>query len=44
MDHLIGKDPHRIDYRHIIYSLVRKPGAFRRYVFRANNPAVACRT
>jgi hypothetical protein len=34
MDRLIGKDPHRIDYRHIIHSLVRKPGAFRRYVFR----------
>ena len=25
---------HRIDYRHIIHALVRKPGAFRRYVFR----------
>jgi hypothetical protein len=34
MDRLIGKDPNRIDYRHIIHSLVRKPGAFRRYVFR----------
>src|SRR6201999_1401305 len=29
-----GKDPHKIDYRHIIHTLVRKPGAFRRYVFR----------
>ena len=34
MDRLIGSDPHRIDYRHIIHTLVRKPGAFRRYVFR----------
>jgi hypothetical protein len=31
---LIGRDTHRIDYRHIIHTLVRKPGAFRRYVFR----------
>jgi hypothetical protein len=34
MERLIGRDPHRVDYRHIIHSLVRKPGAFRRYVFR----------
>lgn len=34
MDRLIGSDKHRIDYRHIIHALVRKPGAFRRYVFR----------
>jgi transposase len=34
MERLIGSEPHRIDYRHIIHSLVRKPGAFRRYVFR----------
>lgn len=27
-------DKERIDYRHIIHSLVRKPGAFRRYRFR----------
>lgn len=25
---------HRIDYRHVIWSLVRKPGAFARYAFR----------
>ena len=25
---------HRIDYRHIIWSLVRKPGAFARYRYR----------
>jgi len=34
MERLIGREPHRIDYRHIIHTLVRKPGAFRRYVFR----------
>lgn len=34
MERLVGRDPHRIDYRHIIHTLVRKPGAFRRYVFR----------
>lgn len=34
MERLIGSDKHRIDYRHIIHALVRKPGAFRRYVFR----------
>jgi transposase len=34
MERLVGCDAHRIDYRHIIHALVRKPGAFRRYVFR----------
>jgi transposase len=34
MERLVGRDVHRIDYRHIIHTLVRKPGAFRRYVFR----------
>ena len=34
MERLVGHDAHRIDYRHIIHTLVRKPGAFRRYVFR----------
>jgi transposase len=29
-----GRNGHRIDYRHIIGSLVRKPGAFARYRFR----------
>jgi len=33
-DRLRGRDLHRIDYRHIIWSLVRKPGAFARYVYR----------
>ena len=34
MERRVGRDAHRIDYRHIIHALVRKPGAFRRYVFR----------
>lgn len=29
-----GQDKHHIDYRHIISWLVRKPGAFARYVYR----------
>jgi hypothetical protein len=29
-----GKTAVRIDYRHVIWSLVRKPGAFARYVYR----------
>ena len=29
-----GRHPLRIDYRHVIWSLVRKPGAFARYVYR----------
>lgn len=32
-DRLRGKNA-RIDYRHVIWSLVRKPGAFARYVYR----------
>jgi hypothetical protein len=31
---LRGQDQHHIDYRHIIGWLVRKPGAFARYVYR----------
>ena len=34
MPRLRGEDKHRIDYRHIIEWLVRKPGAFARYVYR----------
>ncbi|MGH8206885.1 MAG: IS21 family transposase, partial [Steroidobacteraceae bacterium] len=34
MERLVGRGASRIDYRHIIHTLVRKPGAFRRYVFR----------
>jgi hypothetical protein len=31
----LGKDePYRIDYRHLIHSLVKKPGAFARYMYR----------
>lgn len=33
-DRLLGKKGHRIDYRHVIWSLVRKPGAFARYRYR----------
>lgn len=29
-----GDQPYRIDYRHVIWSLVRKPGAFARYRYR----------
>jgi hypothetical protein len=29
-----GNHRHRIDYRHVVWSLVRKPGAFARYVYR----------
>ena len=34
MPRLHGESQHRIDYRHVIWSLVRKPGAFARYRFR----------
>lgn len=34
MPRLRGREPYRIDYRHVIWSLVRKPGAFARYRFR----------
>lgn len=34
MARLQGEGGHRIDYRHIIWSLVRKPGAFPRYRYR----------
>jgi hypothetical protein len=34
MPRLRGGENHRIDYRHVIWSLVRKPGAFARYRFR----------
>jgi hypothetical protein len=34
MPRLRGDAEHRIDYRHIIWSLVRKPGAFARYRYR----------
>jgi len=31
---LVGKHQHRIDYHHVIWSLVRKPGAFAAYQYR----------
>lgn len=34
MDRLRGESNARIDYRHVIFSLVRKPGAFLRYRYR----------
>lgn len=34
MERLIGRNGHRIDYRHVIWSLVKKPGAFARYRYR----------
>lgn len=34
MPRLRGEQQHRIDYRHVIWSLVRKPGAFARYRYR----------
>ena len=33
-ERLPGRNQRRIDYRHVIWSLVRKPGAFARYVYR----------
>jgi hypothetical protein len=33
-ERLLGRNVHRIDYRHVIWSLVRKPGGFARYVYR----------
>jgi hypothetical protein len=33
-DRLPGRNQRRIDYRHVIWSLLRKPGGFARYVYR----------
>ncbi|MGH9884191.1 MAG: Mu transposase domain-containing protein, partial [bacterium] len=33
-ERLRGRNLRRIDYRHVIWSLVQKPGAFARYVYR----------
>jgi transposase InsO family protein len=33
-ERLLGRNRHRIDYRHVIWSLIRKPGGFARYVYR----------
>ncbi len=34
VERLTGRHGHRIDYRHFIWSLVQKPGAFERYRYR----------
>jgi len=34
MERLRGQERHRIQYRHVVHSLVRKPGAFRGYRYR----------
>ena len=34
VERLLGSNGHRINYRHIIWSLVKKPGAFARYRYR----------
>lgn len=34
IERLLGEGKHRIDYRHVIWSLVKKPGAFARYRYR----------
>lgn len=36
MPRLLGKNNHHIDYRHIIDSLLRKPGAFARFRYRSD--------
>jgi hypothetical protein len=33
-ERLLGHGSHRVDYRHVIWSLIRKPAAFSRYVYR----------
>jgi hypothetical protein len=33
-ERLVGHGLHRIDYRHVIWSLMRKPAAFARYIYR----------
>jgi hypothetical protein len=34
IERVVGRNGHRINYRHIIWSLVQKPGAFSRYRYR----------
>ncbi len=34
LERIRGNDNCKIDYRHMVHSLVRKPGAFRRFVYR----------
>ncbi len=33
-ERLQGEGKHRVDYRHVVHSLLRKPGGFRRYRYR----------
>jgi hypothetical protein len=34
IERLIGRKGHRIEYRHVVWSLLKKPGAFARYRYR----------
>jgi hypothetical protein len=34
IERVVGRNSHRINYRHVIWSLVQKPGAFARYRYR----------
>lgn len=34
LERIFGKQKHRISYRHVVFSLVKKPGAFARYRYR----------
>lgn len=34
VERLLGEGGHRVNYRHIVWSMVRKPGAFARYRYR----------
>lgn len=44
-ERLRGRNLHRIDYRHVIRSLVRKPGGFARYMYREEMfPSLVFRT
>ncbi len=44
-ERLRGRNLHRIDYRHVIWSLIRKPGGFARYVYREEMfPSLVFRT
>jgi hypothetical protein len=44
-ERLRGRNLHRIDYRHVIWSLIRKPGGFARYVYREEMfPSIVFRT
>jgi len=36
VERLLGRNGHQINYRHVIWSLVQKPGAFARYRYRSD--------